>query len=214
MFSMSFQDWHLKKSNSICILSFIFSTCTMHFVKAKTNAEFKQQITCAHLNPNFAWEISNDQIYNRCYAWSAQHSHSKLKNWQYSQAKSDFNNPAIVNSVHVTYQSSVAVPTFFQSYINNDKAWQISVVKDISLTNNRRMTEITQIDNLPIVSSMTMHSTYAVRHNRVSAHITYDLDIPWYLYPVQSLIKTHVSKSIGEYATIVLDSACSSKSAM
>jgi len=206
-------DWHLNKLNSIRILSCILSTCTIHFVKAKTISEIKQQKTCADLS-KFAWQISNDQIYNRCYQWTAMHSHSKLKNWQYTQAKADSNNPAMVNSVHVTYQSSVAVPTFFQSYINDNKAWQIYVVKDITLTNNRRMTEMTQIENLPVVSSMILHSTYLVRGNSVSAHVTYNLEIPWYLYVIESMIKNHVRQSISEYVSIVLESACLSKSVM
>lgn len=203
-------DWHFTKSRMF-ILLLLFSTFCEHFVNAKTLLEIEEHKNCPDLSAQFSWEISQDQIYNRCYRWTAEHSKSQLKNWQYTPAKSDPNNPALTNSVHVTYQSTVAVPNFFQSYINNNEAWQISVIKDISLENNRKMTEVTQIDNLPIVSSMHLRSTYAAQRNRVSAHITYDLEIPWYLFPVQSLITNHVSHSISEYANIVLDSACSAR---
>lgn len=203
-------DWHFKKSNRFFVLSFILSTFCENFVNAKTMSEIKQDKNCPDLSDKFSWDISQAQIYNRCYRWTAEHSNSKLKNWQYTPAKSDPSNPELTNSVHVTYHTNVAVPKFFRSYINNDNAWQIAVSKDIASENDRQMTEITQIDNLPMVGSMVLHSTYIARRNRVSAHLTYDLQIPWYLFPVQSLIENHVSHSITEYASIVLDSACSS----
>lgn len=165
----------------------------IHFTSALEVTVLKQ-INCKQFS---LWEISQSVHYNMAYDWT---HHKKIKNWKFSCD----NESTCCTSSYLTH---VQVPQFIHNYIYKSLSTNI-ISKETCMRKNNFVEYIT-ISNVPIID--TLHVTCTVEpQNKNTVDVTMHtiFDVPWYLYPLESLIQRHVSKSFKEYINIVHKHLC------
>ena len=189
----------------------IFLLSLFYFNADGLEISVQEKRTC---QPIVEWDLSQTTFYNIAYNWT--HG-SDLKDWKFAcdsnrlvQSSSDSIGITLLSNMQccdMSYKTHIHIPAFIQKLLMH-KVAENELKKSICISKNR-MSEIVQIMSVPIVDTLSVHvyaNTLAVK--RVRFDMQTKFDIPWYLYPLATLISQHVTKSFREYIDILTAQVC------
>jgi hypothetical protein len=202
-------------------LSLIFSFLVLlniAFVEGKIEIEVKTTIKnqCTEkkheINQNLNWDTSSTSMQNVAYMWT----HGKnLENWRYEDVKEN-NRPVSTTFLTfpephcsiIEYDTYVQMPKVFLSYIPGAKM-QTHVHKKICST-NKNLIETVKFSKKFLLGQFTVHLNAAIDDTRqqTAFQITSEIDLPWFVLPIKSIISEEIRKSMKEYIALLVNSLC------
>lgn len=164
-----------------------------------------------HCRPINEWDTSQTTFYNTAYHWT--HG-SELKHWKFAcdaheSASASISNALLSNvqCCDMSYKTLIRIPAFIQKLLVS-KASESQLKKRICFSKNT-MRENVQISPVPIIDTVQVNveaSTLAAQRVRFNMRSTFDL--PWYLYPLATVITHHMKKSFKRYIHILTTHVC------
>ena len=179
-------------------------------IKVKTTIE--NQCTDKKHNQNLSWDTSSASMQNVAYMWT--HG-KKLENWRYEDVKEN-NRPVSTTFLTfpdphcsiIEYDTYVQMPKEFLSYIPGAKM-QTHLHKTICST-NKNLIETVKFSKFFLLGQFTVHLNAAIddKRKQTAFQITSEIDLPWLVLPIKSIISEEIRKSMKEYIALLGHSLC------
>ena len=179
-------------------------------IKVKTTIE--NQCTEKKQNQNLSWDTSSTSMQNVAYMWT--HG-KKLENWRYEDVKEN-NRPVSTTFLTfpephcsiIQYDTYVQMPKEFLSYIPGAKM-QTHLHKKICST-NKHLIETVKFSKKILLGQFTvdLNATIDDKRQQTDFQITSEIDLPWFVLPIKSIISEEIRKSMKEYIALLVNSLC------
>jgi hypothetical protein len=202
------------KSFQISFLFLFFVLLNIAFVESKIEIEIKTTIKnqCKEIKQNLNWDTISTSMQNVAYMWT--HG-KKLENWSYEDVKEN-NRPVSTTFLTfpephcsiIQYDTYVQMPKEFLSYIPGAKM-QTHLHKKICST-NKHLIETVKFSKKILLGQFTvdLNATIDDKRQQTDFQITSEIDLPWFVLPIKSIICEEIRKSMKEYIALLVNSLC------
>ena len=150
------------------------------------------------------WDISNASLYNTAFLWT---KGKKIENWKYKSV-----DPGVfAECVEVEYETVVHIPFFFTMYTHGNEQ-NIKIRKKVCKSQvYETIQESVNVYNIPFLDKIDIFVAGKIFPDTTQMHADIKVDLPWYLEIVRNQIEEHITKSLQEYLSLLVQHSCGQK---
>jgi len=136
-----------------------------------------------------AWDVSQDSMYNIAFKWTHQQA---LEAWRYTALRQ----PGCVIRLSNTFRA--VVPS---------SVLRSRLTKQVCATGNV-MNETLVLDDLLVINTLQINMLARIEEHMVFLVSTTEIEIPWFLDFLATIIEQQVANSLREYHNLLVESLC------
>jgi hypothetical protein len=143
-----------------------------------------------------AWDVSQDSMYNIAFKWTHQQA---LEAWRYTALRQP-------GCVEVSYKTVIRLSNTFRAVVPSS-VLRSRLTKQVCATGNV-MNETLVLDDLLVINTLQINMLARIEEHMVFLVSTTEIEIPWFLDFLATIIEQQVANSLREYHNLLVESLC------